>query len=74
MVCNDECESVRVLMCCGVVRHILILGIVLWKRFHFYISIQNYLLSFNGLEKTSFVLGSELWEGTFCALLTLVKR
>ena len=31
-------------------------------------------LSFNSLDKTSFVMGSELWEENFDALLTLVKR
>ena len=31
-------------------------------------------MSLNSVEKTSFVLGSELWEENFYSLLNLVKR
>ena len=34
----------------------------------------SHFLSLNSIEKTSFVLGSELWEENFYSLLTLVKR
>ena len=73
MLCDDECESVaHVLWDCPAYATIRIsfmekLSRLLGSKF-------SQFLSLNSVEKTSFVLGSELWEEDFFSLLDLVKR
>ena len=71
-LCGDECESVaHVLWDCPAYEMIRIsfmekLSDLLGVKFPEF-------LSLNSAEKTSFVLGSELWEDNFHSLLSLVK-
>ena len=71
-LCGDECESVaHVLWDCPAYDMIRIsfmekLSDLLGVKF-------SEFLSLNSAEKTSFVLGSELWEDNFHSLLSLVK-
>ena len=73
MLCDDECESVaHVLWDCpayNIIRKSFMeeLSHLLGLQFSQFISLDS-------VGKTSFVLGSELWEENFSALLSLVKR
>ena len=73
MLCDDECESVaHVLWDCPA--YTSIRNGFMGELSHLIGSKYSEFLSCNSLEKTSFVLGSELWEEKFDALLALVKR
>ena len=73
MLCDDECESVaHVLWDCPVYN-------VIRKSFmeqlsHLLGSKFSQFLSLDSAEKTSFIMGSELWEENFSVLLSLVKK
>ena len=70
MLCDDECESVaHVLWDCPAYRKSFMeeLSHLLGSKF-------SQFLSLDSVEKTSFIMGSELWEENFSALLSLVKR
>ena len=72
-LCGDECESVaHVLWDCPAYSSIRIS--FMEKLSQLLGSKYSHFLSLNSIEKTSFVLGSELWEENFYSLLTLVKR
>ena len=73
VLCDDECESVaHVLWDCPAytsIRNNFMeeLSLLIGSKY-------SEFVSFNSLEKTSFVMGSELWEKNCDALLSLVKR
>ena len=73
MLCDDECESVaHVLWDCPA--YVNIRRSFMEKLSHLLGSKYSQFLSLNSVEKTTFVLGSELWEEDFYSLLSLVKE
>ena len=58
-------------MCYGSVQHIVVLELVLLRSFE---SCYEDFESLDKVEKSSYVLGSELWESKFDELLSLVKK
>ena len=62
-------------MCCGIVQHIILLERGFMKELLHLLGCKfSHFLSLDSVEKTSFIMGSELWEENFSALLSLVKR
>ena len=73
MLCDDECESVaHVLWDCPA--YVNIRKSFMEKLSHLLGSKYSKFLALNSVEKTSFVMGSELWDEHFYSLLSLVKK
>ena len=62
-------------MCCGSVQLIVSLGIILGKSLKNFQGIDNYTEfdQLSNIDKTSYMLGSEIWEENFVALLSVVE-
>ena len=68
MLCGAECESVvHVVWECSAYRYYYLCGEALG-------ALISEFDKLNGIEKTAYVLGSELWEYDFDDLLSLVKE
>ena len=62
-------------MCYGSVQHIVVLELVLLKKLQELLEDEyEDFESLDKVEKSSYVLGSELWESKFDGLLSLVKE
>ena len=72
MLCDDECESVAHVL--GIVLHIILLERILWKLSHLLGTKFSQFLSLDSVEIVTLLMGRELWEENFSALLSLVKR
>ena len=71
-LCGAECEC----MCCGNALPIVIVGTNVFEKLQELLG-DIYYIDFdllNFLEKTSYVLGSILWEDDFSSSLSIVKE
>ena len=74
MLCDDECESVaHVLRNCPAY-YVNIRMNFMDKLSHLLGSTYSQFFTLNSVEKTSFVMGSELWEEDFNSLLIFFYR